>query len=418
MKVFKFPKDKTKGWMYVVAIVLLFLVSTFYSPSTEIIDDNQMVRTTEADEVVVEEATVSDMEVHYIDVGQGDATLIKADEHYMLIDAGDNSKGTTVQFYLQKQGVEKLDYLILTHTDSDHIGGADVIISKFDVDTIFMGDFEKDNKTYEELMNALAYKGVEYSIPKVGSEYELGNASFTILAPNDTYREPNNCSIALVLKNGANTFLFTGDCEQEAEADILANGLDVDCDVYQVGHHGSAVASSQAFLDAITPNYGVISCMEGNAYGHPHAGTLNKLRAMGVQVFRTDEQGSVIAYSDGSEITWNCAPSDTWKAGENVAGAVPSSMPESVVTQTSEVTSDVQDVSQEIVTEEMVPDETGDYAVNGKNGKIHVVGECPATGTGKDAMKSPVFFSTYEEAETYSIQIAPGEKKRKCGNCW
>lgn len=270
----------------------------------------------EYSEVTTDAENSSAMEVHYIDVGQGDATLIKADGHYMLIDAGDNDKGTRVQNYLQKQGVEKLDYLILTHTDADHIGGADVIINKFPIDTLFLGDYEKDNKTYEELMSAIAYKDLSYSTPEAGTEYALGDAFFTIVAPNRIYDDPNNSSIALMVQNGENSFLFTGDCEEEAEEDILRNGIDIDCDVYKLGHHGSRTASGRAFLESITPEYGVVSCEADNSYGHPHAEPLNNLREMGVQLFRTDEQGSIVAYSDGEEITWNCAPSDTWKAGE------------------------------------------------------------------------------------------------------
>ena len=121
----------------------------------------------------------SGLEVHFIDVGQGDATLIKADGHAMLIDAGENDKGTAVQLYLQKQGVEQLDYLVLTHTDSDHIGGADVIVSKFDIGQIFLSDFKKDNKTYRELMDSIKYKNMTFSTPEAGAEYELGSAEFT-----------------------------------------------------------------------------------------------------------------------------------------------------------------------------------------------------------------------------------------------
>lgn len=258
----------------------------------------------------------SGMEVHFIDVGQGDATLILAGGHAMLIDAGDNSKGTAVQLYLQKQGVERLDYLVLTHTDSDHIGGADVIISKFDIGQIFLDDFKKDNKTYRELMESMKSRGMTFSTPEAGAEYELGTAVFTIIAPNDTYDDPNNSSIALILDYGENSFLFSGDCEEEAERDILENGMNLDVDVYQAGHHGSRTSSTEEFLDAMSPEYAVISCEEGNSYGHPHAQTLNNLRARRVKVFRTDEQGSVVAYSDGTDITWNCSPSDSWQSGE------------------------------------------------------------------------------------------------------
>lgn len=256
----------------------------------------------------------SSLEVHFIDVGQGDATLVKADGHYMLIDAGGNSQGTGLQLYLNKQGVDRLDYLILTHPDADHIGGADVIVTKYDIDTVFFGDFEKEDASYRELMGALEYKELSYTVPEVGNTYTLGNAEFTILAPNAVYDDANNSSIALLLKNGENTFLFTGDCGAQAEADIMANGLDIDCDVYKLGHHGSRTATSREFLEAVTPAYGVISCGK-NDYGHPHAEPLAYLREMGASLFRTDEQGSIVAYSDGKEITFSCAPSESWKAG-------------------------------------------------------------------------------------------------------
>jgi beta-lactamase superfamily II metal-dependent hydrolase len=271
-----------------------------------------------ANDTQVESSQVesSNLEVHFIDVGQGDATLIKADGKYMLIDAGDNSKGTAVQSYLQKQGVKKLDYLVLTHTDADHIGGADVIVTKFDIGEIFLADYKKNNATYRDLMSAISYKRLTYSTPEVGSVYTLGNATFQIIAPVKKYDNPNDYSIGLILKHGENTFLFTGDAEGPAEADILKTGIDLDIDVYQAGHHGSRSSSDRDFLEAMTPEYAVISCKEDNSYGHPHAQTLNSLRAMKVKVFRTDEQGSIVAYSDGTEITWNCAPSETWQAGE------------------------------------------------------------------------------------------------------
>lgn len=258
----------------------------------------------------------AEMQVHFIDVGQGDATLLICDQEAMLIDAGDDSKGTAVQNYLKKQGVSRLKYLVLTHTDADHIGGSDVIISKFQVDNIFIGNFPKENKVYGDLMDALEGQGYPWSTPEVGSTYTLGTAEITILAPNKNYDDPNNCSIALLVENGEDSFLFTGDAEEEAEADILHNGLSVDCDVFKAGHHGSKTSNSEAFLKAASPEMVVISCGEDNSYGHPHAGPLNTFRNMGIKVYRTDEQGSIIATSTGDKITWNTAPSDTWQAGE------------------------------------------------------------------------------------------------------
>ena len=201
--------EKVKGWMYGVAAFVLILVAFNIGIDADETNEGEMVVAEGgAREKAVEEeaeAQTADMEVHFIDVGQGDATLVKADGQYMLIDAGDNEKGSVVQLYLQKQGVEKLDYLVLTHTDADHIGVADVIVTKFDIDTVFMGDFEKENKTYEELMNAFADKGLSYTTSEVGSRYKLRNAAFTIAAPNKTYNDSNNNSIAFVLENGDHT---------------------------------------------------------------------------------------------------------------------------------------------------------------------------------------------------------------------
>lgn len=261
-------------------------------------------------------ADIEQMEVHFIDVGQGDATLVMCGGHSMLIDAGDASEGTAIQNYLQKQKVKKLDYLVLTHPDADHIGGAPVIITKFEIDKVFVSNYEKDNKTYQKLIQALDNKRLKAITPEAGAKYSLGTAEITILAPNREYDNPNDASVCLRINNGDNRFLFIGDAEEGAQEDILANQIDISADVYHAGHHGSRTSASEEFFKAVGPACAVISCGEGNSYGHPHAQTLNLFRSNGVNVFRTDEQGSIVATSDGKEITWNCSPSTTWTAGE------------------------------------------------------------------------------------------------------
>lgn len=261
------------------------------------------------------------LEVHFIDVGQGDAILIKSEEHAMLIDAGDNSKGTAVQYYLNNQNVTELDYVIGTHPDADHIGGLDVILTKFDCGTVFLPETTSDTATYRDVLDALSYRGYSASVPTAGDSYALGGANFTFLTPTgEAYGDnTNNDSIGILLTNGNHRFLFLGDAEAEAEQDILSRFPDLKADVYKVSHHGSRSSSTEAFLQAIRPSYAVISCGADNKYGHPHAQTLNTLRAMGVKVFRTDEQGSIIAYSDGTELTFSCAPSESWQSGEGSA---------------------------------------------------------------------------------------------------
>lgn len=321
------------------------------------------------------------LEVHYIDVGQGSATLLKSGRHAMLIDTGDSDQGTKIQLYLTKQGVENLDYLVLTHPDADHIGGAPVIITKFGIGQLFLSNYEKDNKTTQKVRDAMQYKGLTASDCQVGDTFALGNASFTILGPAKEYADSNNASIVIMVQNGNNRFLFTGDCEAEAEADLIASGADLSADVYLAGHHGSDTASSQAFMDAVSPMYAVISCGEGNSYGHPHAEVLNRFRSMGIQVFRTDEQGSVIAESDGTGITWNCAPSESWQAGERTKNAQtgaeiqPANETDAAAAQDMPIAGQSDAVTLPAQEQKpVVADETpqaGNYIGNRNNGKLH-----------------------------------------------
>ena len=257
------------------------------------------------------------LEVHFMDVGQGDATLIMTDGHAMLIDAGNNSKGTAVQNYLQKQGIKKLDYVIGTHPDADHIGGLDVIIYKFDCGEVLLPDYQKNTKTYDEVEDTLKAKSYRATHPAAGDTYQLGDAVFTVTAPADKkFDNANDYSIAVRLEYGKNAFLFVGDAEEDSEHEMLKSKQNISADVYKVSHHGSKTGTSEEFLEKVDPQYAVISCGEDNSYGHPHAEVLNLLRREGVQVFRTDEQGTIVAVSDGRKITWNMSPDDSWKAGE------------------------------------------------------------------------------------------------------
>lgn len=259
---------------------------------------------------------LEELQVHFIDVGQGDCTLVTCGGQSMLIDAGDNSKGTAVQLYLQKRGIERLDYLIGTHPDADHIGGMDVVMTKFDCEQIMFPDVSNDTAAYRDVIDAMDYRGYENTPPIVGSTYGLGDAAFTVIAPNGTYDDTNNYSIGIRLVHGKNSFLFLGDAEEEAEKDIMQNGLEISADVLKVAHHGSSSSSSKDFINTVSPAYAVISCGADNSYGHPSAETLNTLRSGGIKVYRTDEQGSIVATSDGQCISFNCVSSESWKAGE------------------------------------------------------------------------------------------------------
>ena len=263
----------------------------------------------------LEEVAYEPMEVHFIDVGEADSTLIICGEEAMLIDAGTPDMGTAVRLYMKKQNVSRLKYLLLTHSDKDHIGGAASVISNVPIDNLFMCKYEKDNEVYLNLINEINYMNMTWTTPDVGTELTLGDANITVIAPNREYDNPNDSSIGVIIRHGEDSFIFTGDAETPAEEDIVNNGLDLSADVYKVGHHGSRTASSDAFLDKINPEYAIISCETDNKYGHPHFEVLEKFKNRGIKLYRTDKQGTIIAYSDGKDITFNIDPSEDWEPG-------------------------------------------------------------------------------------------------------
>ena len=192
----------------------------------------------------------------------------------------------------------------------------DVILTKFDCETVLLTEEEKDTATYRDVVDAIRYRNCKRIAPKVKEQYMLGSASFTILGPMELCDDSNDNSIAIILEHGENRFYFEGDASEKEEAAILETGIDIQADVYKTGHHGSKTSTSDELLASVNPTYAVISVGEGNSYGHPSAEVLNKLRVSHIQVFRTDEQGAIVAKSDQTSITWNCSPSESWQAGE------------------------------------------------------------------------------------------------------
>ena len=243
-----------------------------------------------------------ELTVHYIDVGQADCTLLECGGQTMLIDGGNVDDSSLVAAYLKEQGIEHLDYMVCTHPHEDHVGGLSGPLNTCTVGQVFAPVTEYDSVPFEYFLKYTAGQGLEVTVPEADSSFLLGEARVIVLGPRKTYEEPNDTSIVLRVDHGENSFLFTGDMETAAEEDLLAAGCDLDVDVLKVGHHGSSTSSSYLFLREVMPEYGVISCGAENTYGHPHEEVSSRLYDAGVTVYRTDEQGTVVATSDGTEI--------------------------------------------------------------------------------------------------------------------
>ncbi len=252
--------------------------------------------------------TTAELSVHFIDVGQGDSTLIISGDRTVLIDAGDSEGGQAVRSYLVSQKVDHLDYIIATHPHSDHTGGIETVLESFETGTLLIPVFSENGKSeddlyaWHELNRTAEAAGIAMTEAVPGMALDLGISSLSVLAPSGDYDEINNYSVVTELVHGDNSFLITGDAETESEADMLKSGVLEDIDVLKAGHHGSSTSTGSEFLEIVKPEYAVISCGAGNSYNHPSASVMKRLGEYGVRVFRTDLQGSIIAESDGKTI--------------------------------------------------------------------------------------------------------------------
>ena len=244
------------------------------------------------------------LRVDFLDVGQADSALVRCGEEAMLIDGGNVGDSSYVVSYLKSQNVTHLDYLVASHAHEDHAGGLSGPLNTCTVNHVYCPVTQAEGKYFASLEKYTAAQGLSIEVPQVGDTWSLGDATVTVLGPVREYDNANNTSLVLSVDYGSTSVLFTGDMEQDAEADLLASGADVSATVLKVGHHGSDTSTSEAFLSAVSPSYGVISVGADNSYGHPAQEVLDRLSRHGVETWITRDRGNITLRSDGTSISF------------------------------------------------------------------------------------------------------------------
>lgn len=264
-----------------------------------------------------------ELEVYFIDVGQGDASLIICENETMLIDGGTSDNSRKIYSFLKEHDIDHLKYIVATHPHEDHVGGLSAALEYAECDEILTAVEESDNYYYQQFISKASEKNVDITVGKDGDSYTLGSATITMLGPTDELPDDvNNNSLVFRMDYKDTSFLFTGDAEQLEEQLLLYNHYDeLNVDVVKVAHHGSYNSASSAWFKAVKPKYAVVSCGSGNSYGHPHEMTLNYLKEYVDDLYRTDLQGTIHCSTDGYHISFSTEKEtsiDVFTPGEDI----------------------------------------------------------------------------------------------------
>ena len=288
-------------------IALSWLDDTFHettNDSSQPLSDGNVVQNVEGE-----------AKIWYLDVGQADSMLLQLPNgnewEYVLIDAGTGQTEEALVSWLQEQGVTDIAAVIATHPHEDHIGGMDAVLEAIPVESLYMPEVKESltptTRCYEQMLDAAEAQQVQAVKGQSGvTVYGEDGVKLELVGPEPQkeYDDLNEYSLVAKLTVGEKSFLFTGDSSEQAEADMIEAGEDLKADVLKIGHHGSSTATTEAFLQAVNPQVAVISCGIDNSYGHPHEETMQRLQEKALTIYRTDEDGTILATCDGTSIEW------------------------------------------------------------------------------------------------------------------
>lgn len=289
------------------ACLLILTAITMSLVSCGSSDDTKKTETTK--QTKVEQTPINgELKVHFIDVGQGDATFIELpNDKTMLIDAGPSDREVTD--YIKSNGYDSIDYVIATHPDADHINGMPEILNTFKVGTFYMPEKEHTTAIFEKTLDSITENGCKTKYAVAGKNIiDKDELKIYFVGPVEKYNDNNACSAVVKLEYKQTSFLFTGDADHTSESDMLKGNYDLSADILKVGHHGSSSSSSVEFINAVRPKDAIIS-VGANSYGHPTDEVLNILSNVGASIYRTDDVGTITVTSDGAIYTIDKASS-------------------------------------------------------------------------------------------------------------
>ncbi|MCX7779997.1 MAG: MBL fold metallo-hydrolase [Negativicutes bacterium] len=248
--------------------------------------------------------------VKVLDIGQGDAILIRTAERTVLVDTGDTPSREKLVSYIKKEGIATIDALIITHPHADHIGGAQAIFDNFPVKQVYDSGQVSTSNLYKQYLSIIERKKIPFALLEAGGQIELGGgAALKVLAPEKPFisgsdSDLNNNSIVLKICFGNFSMLLAADAEKEAETRMVKRyGETLKSSVLKAGHHGSSSSSTLGFLKAVAPEAVIISLGTNNDYHHPHPSVIKRYNQQKIAIYRTDTDGTLTVTSDGSTYT-------------------------------------------------------------------------------------------------------------------
>lgn len=293
-------KSKNKKPKYIAAAALL-AVAVFITAFSRGVFGERLQK-------VFNPAAAFDTSVDFVkitDVGEADSILIYSDGCSAVIDVGTENSVPNILDDLDSARIKDIDALIVTHLHTDHAGGLPELAKRREIDNLIIPELESSAEAAQLVKTAkrtVTAKGGNVYTAVQGMNFEIGEFTVTVLAYYDDMRDENNKSVIVMAEIDGIKFLFTGDAEAKTEKALIDEGLNIDCDVLKVAHHGSSSSSSQSFLKAATPKYAAISVGENNIYSHPTESVISALENCGAQILRTDTDGDITFYVENGEI--------------------------------------------------------------------------------------------------------------------